>query len=399
MMSKHRSTAPYTPLVVAALLVAPAATVAPVAAQEQALGPAAAVHPASFSVVNSVRERSDGTVLVADPLSKVLVVLSPDLTQADTIGRLGQGPREYEQPDAVWPLPSDSTLLVDLGNARLTIIDPNNQFVRTRPISMGDGGDRTPPTLALPSSADGLGGIYFTSMPAMTPQGPSDTVSVLKLGPGADAPESLMRVKTTSFTSQTTGDANNQNVNIAPIPLSATDVWAAAPDGSIAVARAGESRVDWLNADGSVEQGDPIDAEGVPIRRPEREEWNDDRTSNGGGIGIEMTVENGARSMRMSRGGIGGEPDLDAMTWPDEKAPWVASSGAVDAEGRFWVRRSLPAGEAALYDVFTKADGHVGAVRFPERRRLVGFGDGVVYVVHVDAFDLQTLEKYPSPAL
>lgn len=382
-----------------ALALALPPSAAPLAAQEVALGAAAAVHPASFSVVNSVRERGDGSILVADPLSRVLVVLSPDLARADTIGRLGGGPREYRQPDAVWALPGDSTLLVDLGNARLTTIDPTNTFVHTRPISMGDGGDRMPPTLALPSSADGLGGIYFTAMPAMTPQGPSDSVAVLRLPHGAEGPEQVTRVKTTSFTSQTTGSADNQNVNIAPIPLSATDVWAAGPDGSVAIARAGEVRVDWLAPDGSLTRGETLDLPAVAIRRAEREEWNEDRTSNGGGIGIEMTVENGARSMRMSRGGMGGEPDLDAMTWPDQKAPWVASSGAVDALGRFWVRRSLPAGERGLYDVFTRADGHVGSVRFPEDRRLVGFGDGSLYVVHVDDFDLQTLEKYLLPEL
>lgn len=368
------------------------------AGQALPLGSPDAAHSASFAVVNTVRELSDGRVLVADPLSKVLVMLDAELMRADTLGRLGEGPAEYLQPDAVWPVAGDSTLLVDLGNTRLTMLGPDGAFGRTRPIVQGDGGPRTPPALALPAGIDASGAIYFTAMPAMGPDGPSDTASVLRLG-STGAPVPVTAVKTTSFTSQTSGTADNQSVNISPIPLSATDVWAVAPDGSIAIARAGEARVEWIAPDGTVARGGEVDISPVRIRRAEMEEWNADRESSGGGIGIEMTEENGVRSMRMSRGGAGGEPDFDAMTWPDHKAPWVAGSGRVDGEGRFWVRRSLAAGEPALYDVFDRDGDRTGSVRFPEGRRLVGFGQGSVYVVHVDPFDLKTLERYTLPAL
>ena len=368
-------------------------------AQERPLGTPVATHSESFAVVNTVRELSDGRVLVADPLSKVLIVLDADLVRADTLGRLGEGPAEYLQPDAVWPLPGDSTLLVDLGNTRLTMLDSDGAFGRTRPIAQGNGGPGTPPALALPSGVDGQGAIYFTSMPAMGPEGPSDTVTVLRLGPNGGAPTPITQLKTTSFTSRTSGSANNQNVNISSIPLSATDVWAVAGDGSVAVARAGEVQVDWISPDGTTTRGSRIDLASVPIRQAEKEEWSADRESSGGGVGIEMTVDNGVRSMRMSRGGMGDGPDLNAMTWPELKAPWVAASGRIDAEGRFWARRSLPAGTPALYDVFGRDGSHVGSIRFPEGRRLVGFGENAVYAVDVDPFDLKTLERYALPPL
>jgi hypothetical protein len=380
-------------------LVGLSAGVTAVAAQERALGPPVATHSESFAVVNTVRELNDGRVLVADPLSKVLIVLDADLLRADTLGRLGEGPAEYLQPAAVWPLPGDSTLLVDLGNTRLTMLDSDGVFGRTRPIAQGNGGPRTPPALVLPSGVDAQGAIYFTSMPGMGPDGPSDTVTVLRLAADGGAPTPIAQLKTTSFTSRTSGGANNQNVNISPIPLSATDVWAVAPDGSVAVARAGEVRVDWISPDGTTTRGSGIDLSSVPIRQAEKEEWSADRESSGGGIGIEMTIENGARSMRMSRGGMGEGPDLNAMTWPDQKAPWVAASGRIDAEGRFWARRSLPAGAPALYDVFARDGSLVGSVRFPEGRRLVGFGQNAIYAVDVDPFDLKTLERYALPPL
>ena len=80
------------------------------------LGEAEAVYEEAFSVVSTVRELADGGVLVADALGQVLVHLDMDAGTADTLGSVGEGPDEYRQPDAVWPLPGGRTLLVDLGN-------------------------------------------------------------------------------------------------------------------------------------------------------------------------------------------------------------------------------------------------------------------------------------------
>ncbi len=373
------------------LLVASAA-----GAQERTLGPPTAVHPQTFSVVNTVRELSDGRVMVADPLAKVFVVLDADLQGADTLARLGEGPQEYRQPDAVWPLPGDSTLLVDLGNARLTVVPATGPFGRTRPIAQGSAAPGTPPVIAIPQGVDATGAIYYATMPAMSPDGPGDSASVLRLGAAGGAPSEVARIKTREFTSRTSGGANERNVSISPIPLSATDVWAVAPDGSLAIARAGERRVDWVAPDGTVQRGAPIELPPVRIGRAEKEEWAADQVSSGGGVTLRVEEVNGRRSMSMARGG-GGDPDLDALTWPEAKAPWVGGSGQIDHEGRFWVRRSLPAGEPALYDVFDRAGAPVAQVRLGEGRQLVGFGAGTLYAVHLDAFDLKILERYDLP--
>lgn len=84
------------------------------------LGNAEAAYAESFAALQTVRELEDGRVLVADPLGQVVVRVDLDAGTADTIGSVGEGPEEYIQPDAVWPLPGGRTLLVDLGNGRLT---------------------------------------------------------------------------------------------------------------------------------------------------------------------------------------------------------------------------------------------------------------------------------------
>ncbi|HBE00703.1 MAG TPA: hypothetical protein DC060_21240, partial [Gemmatimonadetes bacterium] len=87
------------------------------------LGAPTAVFPEDFGTIGSVRELPDGRVLVADPLSNALYALDMDAGTRVVIGREGEGPEEYQQPDGVWALPGGSTLLVDLGNGRLTTLD------------------------------------------------------------------------------------------------------------------------------------------------------------------------------------------------------------------------------------------------------------------------------------
>ena len=88
-------------------------------------------------MVQTVRELPDGRVLVADPLGQVLVAIDMGAGTADTIGRRGAGPGEYDQPDAVSPLSGDSTLLVDLGNGRRSILGPDLLQGATIPLAFG----------------------------------------------------------------------------------------------------------------------------------------------------------------------------------------------------------------------------------------------------------------------
>ena len=124
------------------------------------LGEPEAVFPEPFAVVSTVREFEDGRVLVADPLGQIVVRLDLDAGTADTIGAVGEGPDEYRQPDAVWPLPGGRTLLVDLGNGRLTELTPELRFGETRPFAMGNPGGGGM-LMVLPQAVDDRGRVYF----------------------------------------------------------------------------------------------------------------------------------------------------------------------------------------------------------------------------------------------
>ena len=103
----------------------------------------------------------------------------------------------------------------------------------------------------------------------------------------------------------------------------------------------------------------------------------------------------GERSVSLRRGG-GGRPttDLDSFEWPDVTPPFRYGRATVSPDGALWVERYVPAGADPVIDVFD-GEGHaVGAITLPAARRVVGFGQGTVYLARTDEFDLQWLERY-----
>jgi len=362
------------------------------------LGEAQARYPESFSAVRTVLELDDGRVLVADPLGQVVVRVDLEAGTADTIGAVGEGPAEYIQPDAVWPLTGGRTLLVDLGNGRLTELSAELEFGDTRPYAMGDA-TRGQLVMALPHAVDDRGRLYFRDMSAIGSG--ADSATLLRLDLESEALDSVGTVKLPDVTREESGGPDNRNVQVSQIPLSPADAWGVAGDGRLVVARAGDYRVDWIAEDGSVTSGPSISYEPVGIGMPEKREWRDGQSEGGGGLGMEVGIANGAVSIRASRGGRSRDDDeaLAGYPWPEVKPAFYGGTVPVlvDGRGRAWVRRHREAGELPRYDVFGGSGERAMTVELPAGRRVVSFGDGRLYTVHMNGYGLQFLERYGLP--
>ncbi|MCL7983843.1 MAG: hypothetical protein M8872_01120, partial [marine benthic group bacterium] len=59
--------------------------------------------------IDGIRVLRGGALLVADGAESRLIRYSNDLATAAVLGREGQGPDEYRQPDGLFALPGDST--------------------------------------------------------------------------------------------------------------------------------------------------------------------------------------------------------------------------------------------------------------------------------------------------
>jgi hypothetical protein len=334
---------------------------------------------------------------VADPLSKALYAVDMEGGTRTVIGREGEGPEEYRQPAAVWPLPGDSTLLVDLGNGRLVVLDPNLKFGPTMPISVGDFQPGQPLVLAIPQGVDARGNLYIRVLGGGMGGAPMpDSAEILRVRRESRTTEKAAMFKVRDMTQVTSGGANDQNVAITPVPLSPEDAWGVAADGSVILARAGDYHVERVRPDGSVSRGPAVPFEPVPIRTGEKEEYLAELGRSGGGIGVGVEMVNGQMSMTFSRG-AGTARGMDQYPWPEVKPPIHSGRIPVDQEGRAWVRRHVKAGEASTYDIFDEAGNRMGTVLLDPGKRVIGFGSGTVYVVAYDEFDLNYLERYAMP--
>jgi len=364
-------------------------------AQEE-LGAPDASFPEPFALVQRVRELPDGRVMLADPLGQALVVLDLEGGGADTLGGVGQGPAEYRQPDAVFRMPGDSTLLVDLGNARLTVLAPDGSFTETMPIAQGQPGPGGGLQIITPAGVDSLGRIYFRPFGGGPGRGLPDSAAVVRWDRRVASMDTVARVKLPAMSQSTSGGGDDRSVSVMPIPLSPQDGWAVGWDGRVVAVRAPDYYVEWIGPDGSVTRGQPVAYEPVPIRRADKEEWIEGL---GGGLRIGMTIENGERRVSLGRGGgSGASPDPDQFNWPEAKPPFDAGAVWVSPEGRAWVRRYVPAGQAGLVDVLSRDGRLERQITLPPKRNIVGFGRGVVYLIRTDDLGLQWLERYRRPA-
>lgn len=390
-----------------ALALVTLAQTAPAASQdvaEHTLGRPTATFPDGLGAVRGVRELPDGRVLVSDGLGKAVVVW--DLSGgADTIGGIGGGPAEYQLPDALYALPDGKTLLVDLGNGRLTELGADLSFGETMPIAQAPRSDAERPTteaaqrrmrqttFVLPRGVDAQGRIYYQDMG----MGMTDSLPVKRFDPASGETEIVGKVKGPELKRSESGGPGNHNVQIRQVPLAPQDAWGVGWDGRVALARADDYHLEWVLPDGEVVRGSSVPHRPLAIRTADKEEWVANMARNG--LSVAVSIDNGRSQTVFSRGGRGGgESAIENYEWPETKPAFRSSGVRVSWAGDAWVERHVEAGEPRTFDVFGSDGNLKGRVRLPEDRELVAFGDGSVYLIRIDEFDFNWLERYELPS-
>jgi hypothetical protein len=363
-----------------------------------------------FASVNGIRTRPDGSLLVADATGGELVLLDLDLGTRTVVGSRGEGPGEYQAPSRIWALPGDSTLLLDIGNNRLTVLTPDLSFGATRPMFEMD--PERGIVLLNPQAIDGAGRMYSTTGFSINLGSPnaaggsgSDSLPVLRTTLDDLTPDTVARLRPrTTAQVEMRSNQGDRMVTMQRTPYSPTDSWGVAPDGSVVVARAADYRLEWISPDGSVRGGAPVTWDAVPVGQAEKEAWVREQSGRsvqtatfvtGGGGGASPGSGMAAAAARsMSFGG--GSEDVDDYEWPEALPPFTGSI-LIDPEGRAWLRRHQPVGTPFLYDVFTADAEHAGTVEIAEGHTVRGFGNGVVYATFRDEVDLVYIERYRLP--
>jgi hypothetical protein len=347
-----------------------------------------ATFPEAFSYLSGVRELPDGRVLAADPLSQVLLRVDLDSGTADTIGRHGEGPQEYQGPDKVLPLPGDSSLLVDLGNGRLTVVDPGGRFVGWIPMvrQTSDGRTRT----IHPRFVDAAGYLYLGAS-SRPENGPPDSMAVLRMDRQTEE-ETPVAWKWLPEYRRLQRGAKRPALNPA-------DDWAVGGDGRVAVVRANGFSVDWVFPDGRIVNAPAYPAETFPVGQPEKE--TELEAMMAGAIYTTTVVGEGVTgSYQMRRGVPAGDGlGIEDFEWPELLPPFRVEGTLVSPAGEAWVSRFMPSERAPRIEIFDDAGNWMGYVELPPKSKLIGFGsspggESVAYLVRTDEVGLIWLERY-----
>ena len=346
-----------------------------------------------FTMVSSVRELPNGSVLVVDVSEKRVTMLDRTLQHAKPVGRTGRGPGEYLTPMTLLAAPGDSTWLTDIANQRLLILDPMGRPTGVK--LLGATGMR----LELQSFFTGTPvvgahgrivyqGTNISVSPAMQ-MATTPTAPLLRRDLAKNTVDTLTSVQVSAPRMKMSGDfakpgTVSMEVTVDPFPV--IDDWALLVDGTLAVIRGSDNHIDWTRADGRKWSTAPIPFVRVPVTAAEKKV-------------VLASLAKTDSMMRARMAGMGGGVSLPKVTqgapdhWPEFKPPFSARFARASPDGNLWII-SATAGEGKwFYDVIDQRGRIVEHVRLPAGRMLVGFGRRSVYLLQKNADDIYRLER------
>jgi hypothetical protein len=339
-----------------------------------------------FSLLRGARELPDGRLLVTDWIEQRVAVIDFARDRVEDRGGLGAGPGEYRLPAGLLPFRGDSTLLVDVGNGRLTVIDANGRIGRSFQPRASPAGQ--------PGGADRHGRLYFT-VPAWMVERPlpDDTVELAVYDTDAHATRVLARVQG----SRRPSSDHAPTPRVPYVVFAAQDTWTVDAEGRIAVVRDGGYRVQWIDG-GRTVTGPSNDAARPRVTAADRTAFvrrfllAAPMSGKGEDSGMVATP-----TEMLSRENV--ELVVRGSEFAETLPAFAAGDARIDRAGRLWVGLFARAGEPRRHDVFDAQGVRIARVQLRPDRHLIALGRAHVYVAHTDPDGLQTIERYAIPSV
>lgn len=328
----------------------------------------------SFTEVSSVFELPDRRLLVADQMERRLVLLDPTSSAVKSLGRLGEGPREFRRPGLLLPRPNHGALLWDYSLRRFLPINPDGSLEDAIPM----------PSVAYLSvtGVDRQGRVYAKTLGQRMGATREDSAWVTRWTPPAQTIDTVMRVN------------RNGAARIIPrgglLPtFPAWDAQALLLTGDIVTLEAATYRVT-IWRDGKRIASTQVPWTPVPVTNEEKTAflagWEGLKTLSSTGPGRRAPVAAPKRGK------------LSDFNFPAFKPPFVDEAVYASSDDHIWVRRStVHTDSVPQYDVLDATGRLVGRVALPLRTTIVGFGMGVVYLGEKNEDDEVRLRRYPLP--
>ncbi len=366
------------------------------------LKPAAARLPDDFSAIISVRELTDGRVLIADAIENKVVVADFATGTAAQVGHNGAGPGEYQVPGQLIPIGNDSTIMVEPRAGRWHLFH-GAKLASTMPPDH--------PAVVLmqrfATGADGRGyAIRHVAFAADERAAPSTVAPesswVMRVHRGTAKADTLGRVKNAKRVINTTTNARGEVTMMTMLtpPFAIGDETALFEDGWLAIVRSEPYRVDWRSPDGRVTRGPVLPWPKVKITERDVTEYYRARAR------ASATVD-AARAAETLRGQV----ELAMKMIPDVLPP-IATQGPtvqggpnvrqpgliVLGDGRLLIRHpETPDHPTARYDVVDRRGVQVGAIALGKAEWITAVSRKWAYIVSMDDDGLQYLSRHPWP--
>lgn len=425
------------------LLVSTVATAA--TAQSIKPRPLGAVQSTSKELLGNptlARALPGGSVIVNDVARRRLLLLDASLESYTVIAdsTSGSATGYGQRPGALIPYAGDSTLFLDATAGSFLVIDPAGKVARVMsPPRPTDNNFIANFGLGFPGFDSKGRMVYRTNYPIVpgmrrdgTVQVPTrpDSAPLLRVDLDTRRADTVATIRTPRSVSNPITLPNGATSMIQmQLPLPTVDDWAVLSDGTIAIVRGRDYRVDFIHADGTTRASDKIafdwkrlddDAkmtviDSIQKARTAGPQGAPGQTmvfSDGGGQRVMMGAGGGGAAMATrevmiagaaSAGGPGGAaitlPLPSISDVPDYVPAFlpVGGQGAArpDADANVWVRTTTPGAAPGnlVYDVINAQGVLVDRVDVPKDMQIIGFAKGgIVYLSQREGYGYRVLK-------
>ena len=339
----------------------------------------------AFTAITSIRELSDGRILVTDPRDLQLVVADFRTGDVRQISRRGGGPGEYGFAAPVHAIAGDSSLMADFLQRRVLLLD-QDKIVAT--VAADNAVIRA--TQGFITFADRVGNVV-SQKSSDPPEGQSttsmkDSTAVIRVARRTGRMDTLamvlVRPTVRTITRNAKGDISFSSAR--PLRLRVGEQFMLHPDGWLAVIRINPFRVDWRSPDGRWTLGAPLP---VPVIRMSEKEK-------------QASLARTARSMAANPSSTPIPPQLRTPDddWPDVMPPYLQGETLFSPEGHVMIRRQPSADHPGVaYFVVDRRGRLAGMIEMKDNERIFAPGARSIYVVETDADDLRYIRRHPWP--
>lgn len=379
----------------------------------RALGPATAVSTDSLGAYVVVRALSNGAVLVNDVAGHRVLHFDATLKNSRVVMDSAAttpagGMMAVGTPQQLIPYVADSTLFVDMSTMSLLVLDPAGKVAHVMAMPKPQDAMWLSQGQAFgPAHVDAKGRLVYRAMIVNPPKPPDpmappgaammrlpeqpDSAPIVRADFDTRKIDTLITLKTFKPGNMSVSPDKEGNIviKVEVNPLDAGDEWTMTTDGTIAIVRAHDYHIDWLDTDGTKRSTPKMAFDWKRLTdeqkqfkidsiRPEMEK----QLASSPMANRTIPTPNGPRKMQIELGIV------PMNKWPDFEPPISPGSVRADLDNNVWImpRTAIPGGDGGLrYDVINHRGEVFQRVQFPKGRVLAGFGPGgAIYVLNTD---------------